>query len=88
PPAPPEPVAETPPAAAEPAKPSPASVEMKPAPAPAEDKGDARIDDVIESLSQALSAAIQQPKEPAKDDENGSSFERWTVRPRRTNQQT
>lgn len=87
-PAPPELALETPPAAVEPTKPSPASVEMKPVAAAAEDKGDARIDDVIESLSQALSAAIQQPKEPAKDDENGSSFERWTVRPRRTNQQT
>ncbi|TXN73399.1 hypothetical protein [Methylobacterium sp. WL6] len=46
---------------------------------------DARIDDVIESLSQALGAAIQQPQEPASDDP-ASTFERWTVRPRRTQQ--
>ncbi|GLS44645.1 hypothetical protein [Methylobacterium brachythecii] len=79
----PEPVAEMP-AAVLPPAPVPAE-----APKPStvtEDKGDARIDDVIESLSQALSAAIQQPKEPAKDESGGSSFERWTVRPRRTNQ--
>lgn len=49
-------------------------------------KGDARIDDVIESLSQALGAAIQQPQEPSKSDELAASFERWTVRPRRTQQ--
>lgn len=48
--------------------------------------GDSRIDDVIESLSQALGAAIQQPKEAAPPDELASSFERWTVRPRRTQQ--
>ncbi|GEO99078.1 hypothetical protein [Methylobacterium haplocladii] len=86
-----EPAVETPPPVAHEApKPGapPASVEMKPVAAASEDKGDARIDDVIESLSQALSAAIQQPKEPAKDDALGGSFERWTVRPRRTNQQT
>ncbi|RZK87313.1 MAG: hypothetical protein EOO66_20290, partial [Methylobacterium sp.] len=35
---------------------------------------DARIDDVIESLSQALGAAIQQPQEPASDDP-ASTFE-------------
>jgi len=81
-----EPVVEPP--AAEAPRPASAPVETKPAAAASEDKGDARIDDVIESLSQALSAAIQQPKEPAKDDEAGNSFERWTVRPRRTNQQT
>lgn len=50
-------------------------------------KGDARIDDVIESLSQALGAAIQQPQEPARNsDDLAASFERWTVRPRRTQQ--
>lgn len=50
-------------------------------------KGDARIDDVIESLSQALGAAVQQPKEPARNsDDLAASFERWTVRPRRTQQ--
>jgi CYTH domain-containing protein len=51
---------------------------------------DARIDDVIESLSQALGAAIQQPHEPAQDqareDDPASAFERWTVRPRRSQQ--
>ncbi len=50
------------------------------APAP-----DARIDDVIESLSQALGAAIQQPHDSAAEDP-ASTFERWTVRPRRTQQ--
>ena len=55
--------------------------------------GDARIDDVIESLSQALGAAIHQQPDPAsegkdaKGEEAGSVFERWTVRPRRTQQQ-
>ncbi|WP_336486265.1 hypothetical protein [Methylobacterium nigriterrae] len=52
--------------------------------------GDARIDDVIESLSQALGAAIQQPQEPsqepAREDDPASAFERWTVRPRRSQQ--
>jgi len=56
--------------------------------------GDTRIDDVIESLSQALGAAIhQQPEHGAeakdgKSEDPGSMFERWTVRPRRTQQQT
>lgn len=55
--------------------------------------GDARIDDVIESLSQALGAAIHQQPEPgsegkdAKGEDAQSVFERWTVRPRRTQQQ-
>ncbi|MER2196556.1 hypothetical protein [Methylobacterium brachiatum] len=56
---------------------------------------DARIDDVIESLSQALGAAIHQQPEhatteakDAKSDEAAGVFERWTVRPRRTQQQT
>jgi hypothetical protein len=55
--------------------------------------GDARIDDVIESLSQALGAAIHQQPEPsseskdAKSEDPASMFERWTVRPRRTQQQ-
>ncbi|GJE09089.1 hypothetical protein [Methylobacterium longum] len=54
---------------------------------------DARIDDVIESLSQALGAAIHQQPDPAseskdaKGEDAGSVFERWTVRPRRTQQQ-
>ncbi|WP_019905570.1 hypothetical protein [Methylobacterium sp. 77] len=46
---------------------------------------DARIDDVIESLSQALGAS-QQPRAPASDDDPAAEFERWTVRPRRTQQ--
>ncbi|MGU3536936.1 hypothetical protein [Methylobacterium sp. A54F] len=51
-------------------------------------QGDARIDDVIESLSQALGAAIQQPHEGEANRESdpASAFERWTVRPRRTQQ--
>ncbi|MFE1600773.1 hypothetical protein [Methylobacterium sp. ID0610] len=61
---------------------------VEPAPAPAagtaeaqpEEPGDARIDDVIESLSQALGATV--PGEGAR--EEGAAFERWTVRPRRT----
>ena len=51
--------------------------------------GDARIDDVIESLSQALGAAIQQPDpKEGKGGDQAPIFERWTVRPRRTQQQT
>ncbi|MGU3404330.1 hypothetical protein [Methylobacterium brachiatum] len=65
-------------------------------PAPQETiHSDARIDDVIESLSQALGAAIHQQPEhatteakDAKSDEAAGVFERWTVRPRRTQQQT
>jgi CYTH domain-containing protein len=51
--------------------------------------GDARIDDVIESLSAALGAAIQQnPAQQAeKQEDPGAVFERWTVRPRRTQNQ-
>ena len=44
------------------------------------------MDDVFESLSQALGAAIQPaaPAPAAKAEEDpGASFERWTVRPRR-----
>ncbi|MDP4022383.1 hypothetical protein Q8W71_07100 [Methylobacterium sp. NEAU 140] len=49
--------------------------------------GDARIDDVIESLSQALGAAIQQQPEPGQPKgDDAPAFERWTVRPRRTQQ--
>lgn len=63
-------------------EPHAADVEPEAAPAP-----DARIDDVIESLSQALGAAIQQPPEPAAgSDDPAATFERWTVRPRRTQQ--
>nr|WP_244625517.1 hypothetical protein [Methylobacterium mesophilicum] len=49
---------------------------------------------MIESLSQALGAAIHQQPDPgaenkdAKGEEAGSVFERWTVRPRRTQQQS
>ena len=51
--------------------------------------GDARIDDVIESLSAALGAAIQQnpAQQPEKPEDPGAVFERWTVRPRRTQNQ-
>lgn len=79
---------EEPPEAKPPAPPA-AQPEPKPAAAVAAQDGqksDARIDDVIESLSQALGAAIQQPPEPAKSDDLAASFERWTVRPRRTQQ--
>lgn len=63
-------------------EPHAAAVEPEAAPPP-----DARIDDVIESLSQALGAAIQQPTEPAAgSDDPAATFERWTVRPRRTQQ--
>ncbi|MCJ2071315.1 hypothetical protein MKK75_21390 [Methylobacterium sp. J-030] len=70
--------------------------EPAPAQAAAPDSlhGDTRIDDVIESLSQALGAAIhQQPEHGAeakdgKGEDPGSMFERWTVRPRRSQQQT
>lgn len=47
---------------------------------------DARIDDVIESLSKALGAAIRNPQEPGRDEEVTEAFERWQVRPRRTQQ--
>ena len=67
--------------------------EAKPAEAPAPQPeakpakdADARMDDVFESLSQALGAAIQPaaPAPAAKAEEDpGASFERWTVRPRR-----
>ncbi|MCJ2113409.1 hypothetical protein MKK64_19740 [Methylobacterium sp. E-025] len=84
------PVVEAPPPAPEPAAaepaPEPAAVHPPEPEAAAETPPqDARIDDVIESLSQALGAAIQQPQEPASDDP-ASTFERWTVRPRRTQQ--
>ena len=70
------------------------AAEPAPAPASASEEQrptDARIDDVIESLSQALGAAIQQPQEPAQPaggEDPGAAFERWTVRPRRTQPQT
>ncbi|MBE7198664.1 MAG: hypothetical protein INR70_12800 [Parafilimonas terrae] len=50
--------------------------------------GDARIDDVIESLSAALGAAIHQnPAQQPEKPESGTVFERWTVRPRRSQTQ-
>ena len=69
------------------AKPAAAQAETKPEGEAKPDgaKGDTRIDDVIESLSQALGAAIQQPPGPAKSDDT-PSFETWSVRPRRTQQ--
>ncbi|TXM66189.1 hypothetical protein FV226_23915 [Methylobacterium sp. WL12] len=91
------PVVEAPPTP-EPAAPEPVASEPEPAPAPAHvasaepehaaeaQPQDARIDDVIESLSQALGAAIQQPPQEPAGDDPASTFERWTVRPRRTQQ--
>ncbi|MEH3144758.1 MAG: hypothetical protein PGN34_05295 [Methylobacterium frigidaeris] len=67
------------PAPAQPAAPVPSSPEA-PA-APEAEEGDARIDDVIESLSKALGQSV--PADAARDD-NAAAFERWTVRPRRT----
>lgn len=83
------PPVETPPAEAAPAEPHPepahaAAAESEPAP----DAGqpiDSRIDDVIESLSQAL--GNPQPQGPSRGEEDiAAEFERWTVRPRRTQQ--
>ena len=62
--------------AARPATP-PAS---EPAALPETTSADARIDDVMEGLSQALGAAVQ-PEGRTEDD--GKAFERWSVRPRR-----
>ncbi|KQP42410.1 hypothetical protein ASF49_00700 [Methylobacterium sp. Leaf104] len=48
---------------------------------------DSRIDDVIESLSQALGNPQPQSKGGARgEDDIAAEFERWTVRPRRTQQ--
>ena len=90
PPPPEAPVHEEPPAPAPEPAPEPVpqpEAQAQPEP-PAEEKPvtDARIDDVIESLSQALGAAIQQPHEPSASDP-AAAFERWTVRPRRTQPQ-
>ncbi|GBU16742.1 hypothetical protein AwMethylo_09570 [Methylobacterium sp.] len=92
----PEPPAPEPKAPEKPPEPKPAeskAPEAKPAEAPAPQPeakpakdADARMDDVFESLSQALGAAIQPaaPAPAAKAEEDpGASFERWTVRPRR-----
>ncbi|WP_430910403.1 hypothetical protein [Methylobacterium sp. sgz302541] len=66
----------------------PAPLPKAPEPAPAAPT-DARMDDVFESLSQALGAAIQPPPPApaaeAPQDDPGAAFERWTVRPRRSN---
>ena len=82
-----------PPEAAEAAKPEEAQApaEATEAQKPASESGerlapDARIDDVIESLSKALGAAIRNPQEPGRDEEVTEAFERWQVRPRRTQQ--
>ncbi len=66
-----------------------AEEQAKPSATPAEAvHGDARIDDVIESLSAALGAAIHQnPAQAEKQEDPGAVFERWTVRPRRTQTQ-
>lgn len=68
-----------------------ALAEPAPAPQPEEPqpeepaRPDARMEDVFESLSQALGAAVHPPQEPQQGEDG--AFERWTVRPRR-NQQT
>jgi CYTH domain-containing protein len=89
----PEPVAAEEPAPTEAAKPEEAqpAAETAEAQKPAAESGerlppDARIDDVIESLSKALGAAIRNPQEPGRDEEVTEAFERWQVRPRRTQQ--
>ncbi|KQQ14664.1 hypothetical protein ASF53_08535 [Methylobacterium sp. Leaf123] len=89
----PEPAAAEAPAPTEAAKPEEAqpAAETAEAQKPAAESGerlppDARIDDVIESLSKALGAAIRNPQEPGRDEEVTEAFERWQVRPRRTQQ--
>ncbi|CAO4156001.1 hypothetical protein [Methylorubrum extorquens] len=89
----PEPAAVEEPAPTEAAKPEEAqpAAETAEAQKPAAESGerlppDARIDDVIESLSKALGAAIRNPQEPGRDEEVTEAFERWQVRPRRTQQ--
>ncbi|UYW27037.1 hypothetical protein [Methylorubrum extorquens] len=89
----PEPAAVEEPAPTEAAKPEEAqpAAETTEAQKPAAESGerlppDARIDDVIESLSKALGAAIRNPQEPGRDEEVTEAFERWQVRPRRTQQ--
>lgn len=89
----PEPAASEEPAPTEAAKPEEArpAAETAEAQKPAAESGerlppDARIDDVIESLSKALGAAIRNPQEPGRDEEVTEAFERWQVRPRRTQQ--
>ena len=89
----PEPATSEEPAPTEAAKPEEArpAAETAEAQKPAAESGerlppDARIDDVIESLSKALGAAIRNPQEPGRDEEVTEAFERWQVRPRRTQQ--
>ncbi|CAO4175404.1 hypothetical protein [Methylorubrum populi] len=87
-PAPPEaPAPEEQPAPSAEASPSPAGTDEASQPE-SSDKlpPDARIDDVIESLSKALGAAIRNPQEQGRDEEVTEAFERWQVRPRRTQQ--
>jgi len=60
----------------------------EPAPQEAAGPNDARIDEVIESLSQALGNPQPlppegEPAQPARAEETAAEFERWTVRPRR-----
>lgn len=86
---PPEPEHQPEPAPEPVAPPAPTAHETAPAPAAAHDgiHSDARIDDVIESLSQALGNPQPQPKGAARgEDDIAAEFERWTVRPRRTQQ--
>ena len=59
-------------------KPDEAQVPEPEAPATA----DARLDDVMEGLSQALGTAVP-PAEPARAEGEAGTFERWSVRPRR-----
>ncbi|KQP30341.1 hypothetical protein ASF27_05265 [Methylobacterium sp. Leaf102] len=75
------------------AQPSPQAAAPAPvaAPEPAHPEAgqnDARIDEVIESLSQALGNPQPlppegEPAQPARAEEAAGEFERWTVRPRR-----
>jgi CYTH domain-containing protein len=70
------------PAAAEPKPEASRPEPQRPAPAPEPAdaaSADARIDDVMEGLSQALGAAVQPDAKP----EDDKPFERWSVRPRR-----
>ena len=65
--------------------PAPEPQHAAPPPAPAEPPStDARIDDVMAGLSQAIGAAVQpeaRPSDAAPEDDK--PFERWSVRPRR-----
>ncbi|ACA16758.1 conserved hypothetical protein [Methylobacterium sp. 4-46] len=63
-------------------RPAPEAAPAPPAPEAQGEPAEARIDDVIESLSQALGASV--PGEGGRDE--GMPLERWTVRPRRNPQ--